>query len=150
MVYFRKGPLACPMLVILRPASHHRIQLHNQVAREGLLVTLHDPSDGVQEAPHIFLGWRTAELPAIRAHAGAKKVQPLLTVRAPRFLSRECQAPFREQRCHKRLDVLCQEGFRAARDDEVIRTPEHVDFRPVCAPEGWKGTGDGSLSTGEG
>src|SRR5262245_2632547 len=59
MVYLREGPLACPMLVILRPAPNHRIQLHDQVAREGLLVTLHDPSDGVQEAPHVFLGWCT-------------------------------------------------------------------------------------------
>jgi hypothetical protein len=66
-------------------------------------------------------------------------------VRDPRFLSRECQAPFREKLFHKRLDFLFQEVFGAARDDEVIRKPDHVDFRPVCAPEGWKGTGDVSL-----
>ena len=59
MVYLRKGPLARPMLVILRPAPNHGIQLHDQVSRDGLLVTLDDPSDGVQEVPHVFLGWRT-------------------------------------------------------------------------------------------
>jgi hypothetical protein len=47
MVNLRNGPLAHPMLVILRPAPNHGIQLPAQVARDGLLVTLHDPADGV-------------------------------------------------------------------------------------------------------
>src|SRR5437764_12178809 len=96
MVSLRDGPRARPMLVILRPAPQHRMQRPDHVACEGLLVTLHDPSESVQEAPHVLLGWRTEELPAILTHAGAKKVKPLLTVRDPRLLSRECQAPFRE------------------------------------------------------
>jgi hypothetical protein len=58
MVSFRQGPLACPKLVLLRPAPPHRRPLHAPVARAGWRVTLHDPSDGVSEAPHVFLGWR--------------------------------------------------------------------------------------------
>ena len=47
MVDLYRGPLARPMLVILRPAPNHGIQLPDQVSRDGLLVTLHDPADGV-------------------------------------------------------------------------------------------------------
>jgi hypothetical protein len=130
------------MLVILRPAPKHRIQLHKQVACEGLLVTLHDPAEGVQEAPHVRLGWWTEELSVILAHAGAKKVTPLLNVRDPRLLSRECQAPFREKLVHTWLHFLFQAGFGAACEDEIIRTPAHVDFRPCGALEGRKGLCD--------
>ena len=49
MVDPRKGLLARPVLVILRPASNDGIKLHNQIACNGLLMTLHDPSDGIQE-----------------------------------------------------------------------------------------------------
>jgi hypothetical protein len=47
MVDLRKGPLARPMLVILRPAPNHGIQLPDQVSRDGMLVTRYDPADGV-------------------------------------------------------------------------------------------------------
>src|SRR5215510_2740418 len=54
----------------------------------------------------------------ILAHAGAKKVKPLLNVRDPRLLARECQAPFRKKLFHKRLDFLFEEVFGTACDDE--------------------------------
>ena len=60
-------------------------------------------------------------------------------------LAREYQAPFRKKLFHKRLHFLFQEGFGVARDDEIIRKPDHVDFRPCVALEGRKGTGDVSL-----
>jgi hypothetical protein len=59
MIDPRKGSLARPVLVILRPAPNDGIKLHDQVSSDGLLMTLHDPSDGVQEGMHVFLGWRT-------------------------------------------------------------------------------------------
>jgi hypothetical protein len=58
MVDPRKGPLARPVLVILRPAPHDGIELHDQVASDSLLVRLDDPSDGVQEGIDVFLGRR--------------------------------------------------------------------------------------------
>jgi hypothetical protein len=54
--YSRKGPLARPMRRLLCPTPHHRIQLYDQGPRDGLLVTRHDPADGVEERPHVFLG----------------------------------------------------------------------------------------------
>ena len=59
MINPRKGPLARPVLVILSPAPNDGVELHDQVARDGLLVTLYDPSDGVQEGLYVFLGRRT-------------------------------------------------------------------------------------------
>jgi hypothetical protein len=58
MVDRRKGSLARPVLVILRPAPNDGIELHDQVSSDGLLVTLHDPSEGVQEGMDIFLARR--------------------------------------------------------------------------------------------
>ena len=59
MVDPRTGSLARPVLVILRSAPNDRVELHDQVSSDGLLVTLHDPSNGVQEGMHVFLGRRT-------------------------------------------------------------------------------------------
>ena len=65
MVDLRKGSLARPVLVIRRPTPNDEIELHDQVARDGLLVTLYDPSNGVQEGMPIFLGRRAQQLAAI-------------------------------------------------------------------------------------
>ena len=59
MVDPRKRSLARPVLVILCPPPNDRVKLHDQVSSDGLLVSLDDPSEGVQEGLHVFLGRRT-------------------------------------------------------------------------------------------
>jgi hypothetical protein len=150
LVSVRTGPRAGPRLVRLRPAPQHRRHRPAHVARAGVLVTLHAPADGVQDAPHGLLGWRTAERPARRAPAGAQQGKPRLPGRDPRLRSRACQASCRETRGHTGVDGLGQEACGVARDAAIIRHPAHVAFRPGCALAGRQGAWAVPRSTGEG
>ena len=150
MVSWRTGPLACPRRVRRRPAPPHRMHLHAHVARAGWLGTLHDPSDGVQAAPPVLLGWRPSERLALLAPAGAQHVNPLRHGRAPRLLARAVQASFRETRGHPGVDCLCQAACGVAREEAISRTPAPVDWRPGWALAGRQGACAGPLSTREG
>src|SRR5262245_63933616 len=59
MIHRREGPFAGAMLMILRPTPNHRIELPNQLASGGLLLTLHEVAERLQKGVHVFLGWRT-------------------------------------------------------------------------------------------
>ena len=150
MVDLRKSPLAGPLLVILRPASNHGIELQDQVASDGLLVTLDHSSDSVQEGVHVFLGGRAEQLAAILAHMDAEKVKPVLEVRDLRLLMRKREAPLRQKLLDTGLDLLLQECFGTTGDDAIIRKSDHMDFRPGVPLEGWKGPFDVPFQAVEG
>src|SRR3954469_24048050 len=76
------------------------------------------------------------------AHVGAEEVKAVLDVRDPCLLVRESQASLRQKLCDQGLHLMLQELLGMACDDEVIREPDHMDFRPCVALEGRKGLFD--------
>jgi hypothetical protein len=81
---------------------------------------------------------------------GTEEVKPVLDGRDPGRVTGQLQAPFRQKLGDTGGHFLCQEGFGRACDAAIISTPDHVDFRPRVAPEGWKGAFDGSFQAREG
>src|SRR6266446_1264326 len=138
------------MLVRLRPTPHHGMELHHQMPGRGLLLTSHQVSDGRQKGADVLFGWCAEALAMLFAHRGTEEVQSVSDGRDPGLVTGQLQAPFRQKLGDTGGYFLFQEGFGRACTNEVIGKPDHLDFRPRVAPEGWEGSFDGSFQASEG
>ena len=86
----------------------------------------------------------------LRAPRGPEEGKPVSDVRDPGRVTGPLPPPFRQKLGDTGRDFLFQEGFGCACNDEVIGKPDHVDFCPRVALEGWKGSFDVSFQTREG
>jgi hypothetical protein len=115
------------MPVILHPTPDHRVEAQYQVASRGLLVGLYNVSDFLQESFHVFLGGLGQVRAAVFPDMLSEKVEPLVDMCDVGLLGRERETTFAQKCFHQRFDLVFQQLFAAAGDNEVICPSHHID-----------------------
>ena len=91
--------------------------------------SLDGSSDVLQEGFDILLGRLDEQFPVgISAHVLSEEIEAVLHMRDLGFLVGELQTAFLQEVSHERLNLVTKKFLRDARDQEVIRIADQVDF----------------------
>src|SRR5262245_27906737 len=85
-----------------------------------------------QEPLLVLAGRLQEKLGPETTHVLAQEVEAVCHMRDAGFLVGEFETPLLQEVCHERLHFVTQKFLRGARNDEVIRIADQVDFVP-CA-----------------
>ena len=130
---------AGPKGMIPGPPVNDRIEHFYQCRCLYSFVGFDDSSDFLKECMRVFLGGLGEHFSVrISAHLLSKENKPLLYGRRDCFLLREFPPTFFQELLDQRLDLVFQEFFRSAGDDEVVGVPYLMHQRVFVAALGWK------------